>query len=67
MADEQKQTSVKVDGVDYAIKDMSNEAKTQVANLQYVEREMATMKANLAVFMAAKQRYIEELKKHLPG
>ena len=54
-----------VNGKTYDIDKLSDEAKSQVVSLQFVEAELARLNAHIAVFQTAKNGYINALKPHL--
>lgn len=51
----------------YDIDQLSNEAKSQVVNLQFVDAEIARLNATIAVFQTARNGYINALLPHLEG
>ena len=58
--------AVTIDGTDYAIDDLSDEAKAQIQSLQFLENEIARLNAQLAVAATAKSAYQNALKEVLP-
>ena len=58
-------TTLHVNGLSYDLDALSDEARAQVANLQFVDAEMARLKAQLAVFQTARNAYVQALKPHL--
>jgi len=62
-----KEQSITIDGKKYALNDLSDAAKAQVANIRYVEREIEEAKNRLAVLQAARQFYSQTLAKELPS
>ena len=57
---------VTVDGVSYRLRDLSEEAQAQVANLQFVETQMAELHSRLAVFQTARNAYQAALQQLVP-
>jgi len=57
---------VTIDNVEYLLKDLSNDAKAQIQSLQFVEAELARLKALSAVAATAKMAYQAALKDLLP-
>jgi uncharacterized coiled-coil DUF342 family protein len=57
---------VTVDGVSYKVGGLSAEAKEQVANLQFVDAQMAELNAKLAVYQTARNAYQMALQQLLP-
>ncbi len=64
---EQQEAKVNIDGVEYLIKDLSDEAKGQLQSLQFVESELARLKAQVAITSTAKIAYQAGLKAALPS
>lgn len=58
---------VKIDGVEFALSSLSDEAKAQINNLQFVDAEIARLNAQLAIAGTAKMAYQVALKNALPG
>jgi len=63
---ENPQQSINIDGIDYLISDLSDEAKAQIQSLQFVEAEINRLKALSAVAATAKMAYQTALKDVLP-
>lgn len=57
---------VTIDGTDYPISSLSDDAKAQITNLRFVENEIAQLKARLAIANTAKLAYQNALKNALP-
>ena len=55
-----------IDGVEYLVKDLSDEAKAQIQSLQFVEAEINRLKALVAVASTARLAYQTALKDLLP-
>ncbi|MDP1951916.1 MAG: DUF6447 family protein [Nitrosomonas sp.] len=53
---------VTIDGTDYLVSDLSDEAKAQITNLNFVENEIMQLKARLAIASTAKLAYQAALK-----
>ena len=64
MAD--KEPKLNIDGVEYLVKDLSDEAKAQIQSLQFVEAEISRLKALVAVASTARLAYQNALKDLLP-
>jgi hypothetical protein len=58
-------SQITIDGVDYALEDLSENAKAQIASLQYVERKLREMQAEVAALQTAKNAYAYVLKSDL--
>ena len=65
MADEAatvNEAKVSIDGVEYALSDLSEEVKAQIQSLRFVEAELARLQAQAAVMNTAKVAYANALK-----
>jgi len=56
---------ISIDGIEYNTEDMTDNAKAQVASLQFLEAQMAKIKSEIAVYETAKVAYISALKTEL--
>ncbi|WP_229213045.1 MULTISPECIES: DUF6447 family protein [unclassified Duganella] len=57
---------VTVDGISYKLSELSEAAQEQVANLQFVDAQMAELNAKLAVFQTARNAYQSVLQQLVP-
>lgn len=57
---------VTVDGVTYRVDDLTEEARTQVANIKFVDSEIAALNARLAVYTTARIAYEHALRAAMP-
>ena len=57
---------VNIDGVEYLLNDLSDEAKAQIQSLQFVEAEIGRLNAQVAVASTARMAYQNALKELLP-
>ncbi|MES2901301.1 MAG: hypothetical protein V4723_16335 [Pseudomonadota bacterium] len=57
---------ITVDGVSYKYSQLGEAARAQVANLQFVEAEIARLNSMLAVMQTAKNAYNSALNELLP-
>jgi hypothetical protein len=57
---------VTVDGVSYRVDELSEEARTQVTNIKFVDSEIATLNARLAVYTTARMAYENALRAAIP-
>ena len=55
MIDSEKK--IKIDGTEYSLSSLSDEAKMQITNLRFVENEIIQLKARLAIANTAKLAY----------
>jgi hypothetical protein len=58
--------SVTIDGVKYAISDLTKDARSQLVNLRFVDQEISRLQNQLAVCRTARARYAEQLQKEIP-
>mgnify|MGYP000164339216 FL=1 len=64
MAD--NEPKVNIDGVEYLLSDLSDDAKAQIKSLQFVEAEIGRLNALTAVAGTARMAYQNALKDLLP-
>ena len=57
--------SVNIDGKDYNIDDLSDEAKSQLGSLQFVQGELKKLEGQMAVYRTAASAYSSALKNEL--
>jgi len=60
-----KKTTLKVNDKEYNIADLSNEAKSYIAQIQLIDSKMMPMKAELAVYQTARDTYSSSLNAEL--
>jgi DNA repair ATPase RecN len=60
------EVEVTVDGLTYRLSELSEAAQEQVANLQFVDKEMAELNARLAVYQTARNAYQAALQQLVP-
>ncbi len=53
--------SITINGNAYAVSELSDAAKAQVANIQLVDAELAKLQQQVAIFQTARQAYIQAL------
>ena len=56
---------ITVDNVEYNTEDLTDNGKSQVASLQFVDAQIKKLKAELAVYQTAKVAYTNALKAEL--
>ena len=61
-----EETEVTVDGVSFRLDQLSEEARAQVASLQFVQAEIDRLHARLAVYGTAKIAYQNALRNCVP-
>ncbi len=59
--------TLKINGVDYDVDSLSDQAKAQLASLHYVANEAARIQALKAAYQAARSVYANALKAALPS
>ena len=57
--------NIKIDDKEYDLDQLSDEAKSQVSSIQFVDTEIARMQARIAVYQTAKIGYLNALMPHL--
>ena len=58
--------TIKIDNQEYELDSLSNEAKAQLASLQYVDAELTRLQAQAAAFQTARIAYSKALQSALP-
>ena len=59
-------SKITIDGKEYATKDLSDEAKNNLASLQLVDQKIAQNQQELAILQTARNAYANALKELLP-
>ena len=59
--------TVKIDDKEYAIDSLSNEAKTDIAGIQAVDRRTQDLREQLTLMQVARATYVKDLKIKLEG
>jgi len=59
--------TIKIDEKEYDLDYLSDNAKVQLANIQFVDAEIQRLKARIAVFETARMAYSNALKEALVG
>ena len=57
---------ITIDGREYDVEKLSDDAKQQLASLQFVDRKIGELQAELAVLQTARLAYANALKAALP-
>lgn len=60
-------TTINIDGHEYDIETLSDDAKVQLASIQYVDSEIARMSALVAALQTARIGYSNAVKELLPN
>ena len=58
-------TTITIDNKEYDLDSLSDEAKAQLASIQFVDAELARLQAKAAALQTARIAYGNELNKHL--
>ena len=59
-------SKIKIDGKEYESTTLSEDAKTNIQNVQYCEQKIAELKRELAIAQTARNTYAQALKGALP-
>ena len=60
-------TTIKIDNVDYDTDKLSDEAKAQLASIQFCDLELARLQAQAAAYQTARNAYAKALQSALPA
>ena len=60
-------SKITIDGAEYDIDTFSQEAKSQLASIQFVDNELARLQATAAALQTARNAYLMALKNSLPS
>ena len=66
MAKKEESQKVTVDNVEYSLDDLSENAKSQIVNIQFVDNQIQQLRNELAVADTARIGYTNALKNELP-
>lgn len=58
--------TITIDGVEYQLSELSEEARAQVINLRVTDQEIAKLKQQLAIYQTARAAYARTLGEKLP-
>lgn len=59
-------TEVTIDGKEYELEDLSENARSQLSSLQLVDQKIAQLKTDIAIVETARNAYAAALKAELP-
>lgn len=62
-----KEPTLTIDGIEYLVADLSENAKQQVANLNVTDTEIEKLKQQLAITETARKAYAKALSEALPA
>ena len=57
---------ITIDGTDYALSALTDEAKAQVANVQLVDQKLREAQQQIAILQTARNAYVTALQEALP-
>jgi hypothetical protein len=57
---------IKIDNQDYELDQLSDEAKAQLASMQFCDQELARLQSQAAAYQTARMAYAKALKDALP-
>jgi len=63
---DEKQQTLTIDGTEYNVADLSENAQNQVVNLRVTDQEIAKLKQQLAIYQTARTAYARALSEELP-
>lgn len=61
MTQETKPSAITIDGNDYALDDLSANARSQIVNLRVTDQEIARLQTQLAIAQTARAAYAQAL------
>ncbi|BCA92449.1 MAG: hypothetical protein HRT78_14230 [Halomonas sp.] len=61
-----EKNTITIDGTEYNVADLSDNAKQQVANLRVTDAEIEKLKQQLAIYQTARTAYARALNEELP-
>lgn len=67
MTDQARSAAITIDGQEYPIDELSDEAKAQITNLRVTDQEIARLQQQLAIAQTARVAYANALQKELPN
>ena len=59
--------TIKIDNQDYELDQLSDEAKAQLASMQFCDQELARLQAQAAAYQTARMAYAKALNDALPA
>ena len=65
MTQEAKPSGITIDGNDYALDDLSANARSQIVNLRVTDQEIARLQTQLAIAQTARAAYAQALSAEL--
>jgi hypothetical protein len=62
-----KMSSINIDGKEYQLEDLSDNAKAQLESMQLTDQKIAQLQADIAMVQTARNAYAKALKAELPA
>ncbi len=59
--------TIKIDNIEYDLETLSQDAKSHVASIHFVDQELARLQALVSTLQTARNAYVKELKHLLPS
>lgn len=59
-------SSITIDNIEYDLDSLSDEAKAQLASIQFVDAEVVRLQAHVAALQTARMAYAKALRETLP-
>jgi len=66
MADAQKEAMIAIDGTEYKVSELSDNAKAQIQSIQFADAEITRLNRLLALTQTARNAYLQALGSDLP-
>jgi hypothetical protein len=60
-------TTITIDSIEYPLDTLSEDAKNQLASVQFVDQKLAQLEAEVAVYKTARSGYCKALQEALPA
>ena len=60
-------TTIKIDNIDYDTDKLSDEAKAQLASIQFCDQELQRLQGQAAAYQTARMAYAKALQSSLPA
>jgi hypothetical protein len=60
-----EEPTITIDGTEYKVSDLSDNAKNQLTSIRAAEQEMARLQALLGMLATARNSYVKEVQKEL--
>ena len=65
MNDDEKQEKITIDGTEYSLNDLSEQAKTRVAHIQFIDQQLQQLNNEFAVSDTARIGYTAALQREV--